>query len=110
MSVTKFESGTTVDDKVLSFMKSDVKDNATVEHAWTQYIFRMYVEKDPWTDESYWTGYEIDPDFDSDEKAIALLHKLKNMQIRPNHPDTYKKCELIICKTLKTEERIVLED
>ena len=107
---TKFESGTNINDNTLSFTKPTVEDNATVEHAWTHYIFRMYVENDPLTNESYWTGYEVDPDFDSDEKAIAHLHKLKNKQIRSNHPDTYKKCELIICKTLKTEERIVLED
>ena len=107
---TKFDNGATVNDDTLSFMKPAVEDNATVENAWVHYIFRMYVENDPWTNESYWTGYENDPDFDSDEKAIAHLHKLKNTQIRPNYPDTYKKCELIICKTLKTEERIVLED
>lgn len=107
---TKFENGDVVNDKVLSFMKPTVEDNATVEHAWTHYIYRLYVENDPYTGNSYWTGYENDPDFDSDEKAIEHLHKLKNKQIRPNHPDTYKRCELTIIKTLKTEERIVLED
>lgn len=107
---TKFESGATVNDNILSFMKPAVEDNAKVEHAWTQYIFRMYVENDPWTHESYWTGYENDPDFDSDEEAIAHLRKLKNKQIRPKYPDTYKKCEMIIYKTLVTEEKIVFED
>jgi hypothetical protein len=107
---TKFENGSVVTDNTLQFMKPAVEDNATVGYAQTQYIFHMYVENDPYTGDSYWTGYEDGPDFDSDEKAIAHLHKLKNKQIRPNYPDTYKKCELIICKTLKTEERIVLED
>ena len=36
---TKFESGIIVDDKVLTSMKPAVKDNATVEHAVTGYIF-----------------------------------------------------------------------
>lgn len=107
---TKFENGTVVDDKVLSSMKPAVEGNAIVDHAWTNYIFKMYVENDPYTGDSYWTGYEDGPDFDSDEKAIAHLHKLKNKQIRPNYPDTYKKCELIIIKTLKTKEIVVLED
>lgn len=109
MSTTKFESGSVVTDNTLQFMKPAVEDNATVEYAWTHYMFRMYVENDPWTNESYWVGYD-DGDFDSDEDAIAYLHKLKNKQVRPNYPDTYKKCELIICKTFKTKERIVLEE
>lgn len=107
---TKFENGSIVTDNTLQFMKPAVEDNATVDYARTQYIFNMYFEYDPYTGDSYWTGYEDDLDFDSDDKAIAHLHKLKNKQIRPNHPDTYKKCELIIIKTLKTKEIVVLED
>ena len=73
------------------------------------FSWRM-LKNDPATHESYWTLHESHSKFYSDEEAIAYLHKLKNKQIRSGYPDTYKKCELIIHKTLKTEERIVLED